>query len=42
MLAVGVRLAQTSRSAWVASDPRKRPAIAGDIRRQAVIATAIP
>jgi O-antigen ligase len=40
MLAVGVRLAQTSRSAWIASVPRRHPPIPGERRRQVMIATA--
>ncbi len=42
MLAVGVRLAQTSRSAWLASVARRHPIISGEVRRQAAIATKAP
>jgi O-antigen ligase len=42
MLAVGVRLAQTSRSAWLASLPRMRSVIAGELRGEVTIATAAP
>jgi O-antigen ligase len=42
MLAVGVRLAQSSRSAWLASAPRMRAAIPADNRRHAAIAASFP
>ena len=42
MLAVGIRLAQTSRAAALAAVRRERPVVAREVRREAVIAATAP
>jgi hypothetical protein len=42
MLAVGVRLAQTSRAATIAAVRRERPAVTREAPRQAVVAEPAP